>query len=185
MKKKLWIVLIAIITLAIYLTSCFYTPADPKKTALGERYDSNEIAIYPMGEDDMLPGRPYMASNQDRLAELFDKYSKAASEAEFVVHENTAIAIAEAVMFDLYPDDDYGVIYLPRYFRPLYYKAENCWEVWVHKNARNTTLSINEQKSAEVIFVYVDVNSGAVRAIIPAEEFSVHNPANSDNRIVA
>ena len=60
---------------------------------LGERYDSDKIIV---SEDVYTIG-------EDRLAEWFDKYSKAASETEFVVHENTAIAIAEAVMRELLP----------------------------------------------------------------------------------
>lgn len=120
----------------------------------------------------------------NRLDELFDKYSKAAGETEFVVHENTAIAIAEAVMRELYPDDNYGVVYLPTYFRPSYYEAENCWEVRLHNNALDTrSISKSDPKTDKVIKVYVDVNTAAVRAIIPADEFSVHNPANSGSRM--
>jgi len=136
---------------------------------LGERYDSDNIIVRDDG----------ISFNKDRVAEIFDEYNKATNETEFAVHENTAIAIATAVMGGLYPDDDYGIVYLPDYFRPVYYREENCWEVWLHKGARRTTLSTSELISAEVMFVYVDVNSGAVKAIIPRYEFSVHNPANS------
>ena len=169
MKKRILIFIIASITLAICLTGCFN---NGKKTELGERYDSNEILV----------GEEVRTIGEERFAEIFDKYSKAAGETEFVIHESTAIVIAEAVMRELYPDDNYGVVYLPAYFRPLYYKAENCWEVQLHKGALDTTLSTSEQISAEVMCVYVDVSSGAVRAIIPAIEFSIHNPENSDNR---
>lgn len=137
---------------------------------MGERYDSDKILV---SEDGRTVGI-------ERFAELFDQYSKNASETKFAVHEETAIAIAEAVMRELYPDDYYGVVRLPRYFRPLYYKAENCWEVWLHKNGLNN-LSQSEQIQAEVMLVYIDVNTGAVKAIIPADEFSVHNPANSES----
>ena len=170
MKKKKLIVLAALFTLAICLAGCFSEKADPKKVELGVRYDSDKINVSEEG----------MTIGKDRIAELFDQYSKATSEMEFVVHEKTAIAIAEAVMRELCPDDNYGVVYLPTYFQPLYYKAENCWEVQLHKGALGITISTSEQISAEVMCVYVDVNSGAVKAIIPAEEFSVHNPANSE-----
>jgi len=170
MKKRILIGLAASITLAICLTGCF-NKSDPKKVELGERYDSDRIL---MSEDGRSVG-------EERFAELFDEYSKATSKTEFVVHENTAIAIAEAVMRELYPDDNYGVVLLPTYFRPLYYKAEKCWEVWLHNNALNTrSISKSDPKTDKVMLVYVDVDSGAVRAVIPADEFSVHNPANSD-----
>ena len=111
MKKRIWIVLAALIILAICLTGCFFIKeADPEKVELGERYDSGEIFV--IEEIRTIGG--------ERVAELFDEYSEAISETELVVHENTAIAIAEAVMRELYPDDDYGVVYLPTYFRPLY-----------------------------------------------------------------
>lgn len=168
--KKLLIVLAASCTLVICLTGCFNKQDNPKEVELGERYDSDKILV---SEDGRTVGI-------ERFAELFDQYSKYTSEIKFAVHEETAIAIAEAVMRELYPDDYYGVVRLPRYFRPLYYKTENCWEVWLHKNGLSN-LSYREQIQAEVMLVYIDVNTGAVKAIIPADEFSVHNPANSES----
>jgi predicted small secreted protein len=170
MKKRKLIVLLVLITLAISLTGCNMISLtgcnivrdELKKAGLGERYDSDKIFVSEEGS----------IGHTDRLAELFDKYGKAASETEFVVHENTAIAIAEAVMKELYPDDNYGVVYLPTYFRPFYYKAENCWEVWLHRNALNTgRISTSDPKTDKVMLVYVEVNTGAVKAIIPADEF--------------
>lgn len=169
MKKIIFIAFAASYALAIFLSVCFILRDDPKKVELGERYDSDKIFV---SEDVYTIGK-------DRLAEWFGKYSKDASKAQFVVHEETAIAIAEAVMRELYPDDNYGVVRLPRYFRPLYYRAEKCWEVQLYKNGLDD-LSYKEQIQAEVMLVYVDVTNGAVKAIIPADEFSVHNPANSD-----
>ena len=177
MKKRTLIVLVVSITLVNCLIAFFIVRDNfivrtaPKKVELGERYDSEKILV---SEDGSI-------EHKDRLTKLFDKYSKAASETKFVVHENTAIAIAEAVMSELYPDDNYGVVHLPTYFRPLYYKTENCWEVWLHNNALNTrSISKTNPKTDKVMLVYVDVNTGAVKAIIPADEFSVHNPTNSD-----
>ncbi len=176
MKKRTLIVLIASIILVNCLIAFFIVrnalivEAGLEKVKLGERYDSDKILV---SEDGSI-------EYKDRLAELFNKYSKAASETQFVVHEETAIAIAEAIMRELYPDENYGVVHYPTYFRPLYSKAENCWEVWLHTNALYTkSISESDPKTDKVMFVYVDVNTGAVKAIIPADEFSVHNPANS------
>jgi hypothetical protein len=171
MKKMILLVLAVSITLAIYFTGCFIKKTDLKEVELGERYDSDKISV---SED-------YRSIGKDRFAELFDKYSNAASEIQLVVHEETAIAIAEAVMRELYPDDYYGVGNLPPYFRSEYYKAENCWEVCLSKNGLDPSLSYSELIQAEVMLVYIDVDTGAVKAIIPAIEFSIHNPANSDN----
>lgn len=169
-KKLIMIVLAVSITLAICLTGCF-NKTNPEKVDLGERYDSDKILVRDDG----------ISFDKDSFVELFDKYNKATSETEFVVHENTAIAIAEAVMRELYPDDNYGVVHYPTYYRPLYSKVENCWEVWLHRNALFTkSISESDPKTDKVMFVYVDVHTGAVKAIIPADEFSVHNPANSD-----
>lgn len=170
MIKSILIILVASITLSICLAGCFNQRADLKKVELGERYDNETINVI----------EEIRTIGKNRCAELFDEYSKSASETEFVVHEKTAIAIAEAVMRELYPDDNYGVVYLPGYFQPAYYKEGNCWEVQLHKGAFGTNLSTSEQISAEVMCIYVDVNNGAVRAIIPSFEFSVHNPANSE-----
>ena len=57
-------------------------------------------------------------------------------------------------------------------------------EVWLHKNGLDTSISYSERNPDDIMLVYVDVNTAAVKAIIPADEFSVHNPANSDNRII-
>jgi hypothetical protein len=152
----------------ISLTGCNIVRDELKKAGLGDRYDSDKIFVT---EDSWTIGKA-------RFAVLFDKYSKAASETQLVVHENTAIAIAEAVMRELYPDDNYGVIRLPTYFQPFYYKSENCWEVWLHKHGLDD-LSYSEQIRAEIMLVYIDVNTAAVKAIIPYTELSVNNPANS------
>ena len=166
MRIKLLNVFAASITLAVLLIGC---QKDGNKVDLGERYDSD--IVHKSGETVMI--------GADRYAEIFYEYSKTASETEFVIHERTAITIAEAVMQELYPDDNYGAVYLPIYFRPTYYKKGNCWEVWLHKGALGKTLSTSEQNSADVMFVYIDVNSGAVKAIIPSFEFLADNQENS------
>lgn len=147
-------------------------PEEEEEYGLGERYDSDKV---PVCED--TPDTTY----KDRLAWYFDQYSEAADEVEFVVHEATAIAIAEAVMNDLRPEDNFGMVDGPSYWRHCYYYiAENCWEVQLHKNARTETLSTDEMRTNESFYVYIDVNSGAVRAIIPSSEFSVDIPANAE-----
>ena len=79
----------------------------------------------------------------------------------FMRIQHTAIAIAEAVIKEIYPDEVYQVINVSSYPKALYYEAENCWEVWLYlANSR-----LNAKK------VYVDINTGAVRAIIPSTEF--------------
>jgi hypothetical protein len=170
MKKRILIILSSLVTLTICLTGCFIASDDIEKTGLGEKYDSDKIQV--SGES--------WTIGKERVAELFNIYSKAANETEFVVHENTAIVIAEAVMRELYPDDNYGVVRLPIYFQPKYYKAVNCWEVWIHKNGLDTSISFSDRNPDEIMLVYVDVNTAAVKAIIPLNEFSVHNPANAD-----
>jgi hypothetical protein len=171
MKKKVLFVLVVSITLTICFTGCFIKKTGLEEVELGERYDSDKIS---KSEDGLSIG-------EDGLAKLFDKYSKTASETQFVVHENTAIAIAEAVMRDLYPDDNYGVVHLPINFRPLYYKVEDCWEVQLHKNGLDTSIKFSERNYDDVMLVFVDVNTGAVKAIIPSVEFSIHYSENIDN----
>jgi hypothetical protein len=176
MKKRTLIVLVASITLVNCFIAFFivrddlFVRAGLEKVELGERYDSDKILV----------SEEIRTIGKKRFAEIFDEYSQAASETQFAVHEETAIAIAEAVMGELYPDDYYGVVRLPKYFQPFYYKAENRWEVPLHKNGLDPSMSYSEQIQAGVMLVYVDVNTGAVSAIIPADEFSVHNPANSE-----
>jgi hypothetical protein len=171
MKKMILIVMIVLITLAICFTGCFIRKSNLKEVELGERYDSDKILVSEEGS----------IEHRNRLTEMFEKYSKTASEVQFVIHEETAIAIAEAVMRELYPDDNFGMGNLPPYFRSSYYKAENCWEVCLLKNGLDPSLSYSELIQAEAMYVYIDVNTGAVKAIIPATEFSIHNPANSSN----
>lgn len=160
MKKRILIVLL-VSTLAICLTGCF-NKADPEKVELGERYDSDKVVMFS-------PGSTYNDNYQDEIHKVYERYLKTASETQFVVHEKTAIAIAEAVIKEIYPDEDYQVLNLPTYPKALYYEAENCWEVWLYiRSSRNRHVA-----------VYIDVDSGAVKAIIPETEFSVQNPANS------
>jgi len=162
--KKIMIVLAASLTFVMCLTSCFSEQDNPKKVELGERYDSDKVVKFS-------PGSTYIDNYQDELHKVYERYLKDASETQFVVHEKTAIAIAEAVIKEIYPDEDYQVLYLPTYPKALYYETENCWEVWLYiRSSRDRPVA-----------VYVDVNTGAVKAIIPADEFSVHNPANSES----
>jgi hypothetical protein len=155
MKKRILIILAALITLTICLTGCF-NKADPKKVDLGERYDSDKIVKFS-------PDATYTDNYQEKFGEVYESYLEAASETQFVVHENTAIAIAEAVIKEIYPDEIYQIINLSSYPKALYYEAGNCWEVWLFTG--------NSPKPIDAIRVYVDVNSGAVNAIIPSTEF--------------
>ena len=169
MKKSI-ISLFVTLTLAICMTSCFYLDRTDPQLEMGERYDSDITRVSESGR----------SIGKIRFNELFQQYSEALSETEFVVHESTAVAIAIAVMRELYPNDTYVIDDMPRTHQN-YYKTEHCWEVWLlNESALNTTLNTSEENSGSTMLVYVDINSGAVRAIIPASEFSVHNPANSE-----
>ena len=147
MKNKMLIALIISIILMMCLTSCFRNVS--KNVDLGERYDSDKI------------GQWVGYANTDEFGELLENYFKDASETQFAVHEETAIAIAEAVIKEIYPDEGYHVVRMSSYQKAIYYEAENCWEVWLRK--RPSRLG--------AILVYVDVNIAAVRAIIPQNAF--------------
>ena len=149
----------------------FEEDAVSEERALGERYDSEKI-------HEIHEGR---TGGKELIAELFAEYSATISEDELVIHETTAIIIAEAVMRELYPDDNYGVITSPYYYQPNYYKEKNCWEVILHKNGRDESIYYTEKVGTEML-VYVDINNGAVRAIFPEELFSIHHPANAHLR---
>lgn len=169
MKKSTLIILVVSITLVECLIAFFIVRGNLRKAELkegynlGERYDSDKVVMYS-------PRSTY--NYQDQKHEIYERYRKAVSESQFVVHEETAIAIAEAIIKEIYPHEDYQVLNLPTYPKALYYKAENCWEVWLYIYSSRD----------KPIAVYVNVDSGAVKAIIPADEFSVHNPTNSDKR---
>jgi hypothetical protein len=145
MKKMGMIGLAISITLAICLTGCF----SGKKVNLGERYDSDKISQW------------ISFADSDEFGVSLDSYFKDASETQFVIHEETAIAIAEAVIKEIYPSDGYKVVKLSSYEKALYYKAENCWEVWLRK----------KPSRLGAILVYIDVNSGAIKAIVPLSAF--------------
>lgn len=171
MKKKALIVVVistalialnVIITLTICMAGSFFRNHDTR-AELGERYDSDEVIKFS-------PDAVYVDNYQDKYNEIYNIHCEAAREIQFVVHENTAIAIAEAVIKEIYPDEDYEIVGLSYYPKALYYELENCWEVWLFKDV----------KSKSAICIYIDVESGAVKAIIPADEFSIHNSKNSD-----
>ena len=135
MKERTLIVLVALITLVNCLTGCF-NKANFQKVDLGERYDSDKVVMFSHGST-------YNDNYQDELHRVYEQYLKAASETQFVVHEKTAIAIAEAAIKEIYPDEDYQVLNLPTYPKALYYEAENCWEVWLYvRSSRNRPVAI-------------------------------------------
>ena len=150
---KILIVFLALITLMLYLTGCFVPRDKPKEAELGERYDSENVVMFS-------PGGTYSDNVEDELHEVYSRYLKSANETQFVVHEKTAIAIAEAIIKEIYPEQDYQVLYLPTYPKAVYYEAENCWQVWLY---------ISSSRDRPVA-VYIDINSGAVKAIIPEDD---------------
>ena len=152
MKKRVLAAVVLSTALAIYLTGCFN---NGKNTELGERYDSDKVVKFPSGAT-------YTNENYlEEFHEEYERYHKTASSIQFVVHEKTAIAIAEAVIKEIYPDDDYQVVHLSSYPKALYYDAENFWEVWFF-------IDVDFMSAVRVC---IDVDSGAVNAIIPSSEF--------------
>ena len=152
MKKMIiFIVCFASITLAICLTVYFSEKDEPR---LGERFDSDTVAMFS-------PGSIINGNYLDKLHDVYERYCKAASDTQFVVHEKTAIAIAEAVIKEVYPDEDYQLLNVSTYKQAVYYEAENCWEVWLFTGV----------SSLSSMTVYIDVDNGAVKAIVPGIEY--------------
>ena len=155
MKKLIiLIVCVASIILAICMTVCLNEKDEPQKTKLGERYDSEKVSMFSSGS--IINGN-YL----DELNVLYERYREAASGTQFVVHEKTAIAIAEAVVKEIYPDEYYKVLDMSSYPKAVYYEAKNCWEVWLYTGvSRRSSMT-----------VYIDIDSGAVKSIIPGTEY--------------
>jgi hypothetical protein len=160
MKKRILIVLAASITLAIYLTGCF---SNGKNAELGERYDSDKVVMF----------SPTVTDNenyQEKYSEVYENYLKTASETQFVIHQKTALEIALAVIKEIYPNETFqigGPMNMPRY-GPAFYEEGNCWVVTL-KNKDYPKDYYPEH--LYWVGVYIDVNSGAVRAIIPQNAF--------------
>jgi len=163
MKKNIFVVLIASFTLAICLKGCIN---NGNNADFGERYDSDNVTLFsPDGTNNM--------KYQDEYGEIYESFLNSASEAQFVVHQKTALEIALAVIKEAYPNETFqlgGPMNMPRY-GPVYYKEGGCWVV-VLKN-KDYPKDYNPEH-LYWIGVYIDVNSGAVRAIIPQSEFTEH-----------
>lgn len=160
MKKRVIIVLAALITIVICLTSC---DNNGENTELGERYDSDKIIMFS-------PSGIYNDNYQDKYGEVYENYLKATSGTQFVIHQKTALEIALAVIKEVYPNDTFllgGPMNMPRY-GPAYYEDGNCWVVTL-KNK-----DYPKEYNPEHLYwvgIYIDVDSGAVKAIIPQSAF--------------
>ena len=160
MKKKVLIVLAALITLAVCLAGCF---SNGKQAGLGERYDSDKIAMFSSDGT-------YNDNYPNEYRGVYESYHKAASETQFVIHQKTALEIALAVIKEAYPNETFelgGPMNIPRY-SPAYYEAGDCWVVPL-KN-KDYPKDYNPEH-VYWVGVYIDVNTGAVKAIIPQSAF--------------
>ena len=150
MKKRIMIVLAASITLAICLAGCFN---NGEKAKLGERYDSEKLGRF--------DNNGWASENYQGI---YDQVFEEAKETQFVIHQKTAVAIAEAVIKEVYPDEMFSLGAPLGLYGSLYYEKEDCWAIYL-KN--------KDYHNAEVhaAYVFIDVNSGAIRAILPLNMF--------------
>ena len=150
MRRKMLISIALSTILTMSIAACVRSTTDRRKLDLGERYDSERVAMFSSGGT-------YPGNYLEELHDAYERCLTTTNEMQLIIHEKTAIAIAEAVIKEIYPDKDYQVLYLPTYPKALYYEAENCWEVWLY---------ISSSRSNPVT-VYIGIDSGTVKSIIP------------------
>ena len=159
MKKGLLIFLTASITfivsmlLVVSLLLVIGRSQNGRKAELGERYDSEKL--------DRFDNNGWAS---ETIQDFYDQVFQEAKNHQFVIHQKTAVAIAEAVIKEAYPDDTFRLGAPLELYGALYYEKEDCWVVLLnnkdYSNAR-----------VKAVYVYVDVNSGAVKAVIPLRSF--------------
>ena len=156
MKKGLLIFLTASITfivsilLMVSVISLVSRLQNNQKMDLGEPCNSDTVAMFL--PDDFIDDDYYV---------VYERYAKEAGETQFVIHQKTAAGIALTVIKEVYPDETFmlgGPIHL---YGPQYDKAIDCWMVPL----RNKDYPNSEGLSW--VSVYIDVSSGAIKAIIP------------------